>query len=241
MRASGQRRKTIESHRNKLRICDLIPADRPREKMARCGPGSLTESELLAVVLRTGSDSKSALDVARDLLQDAGGLDGVAKMTVGELVRVRGIGTTKALELQAVFEIGRRRHASAQGLFPVVHSPEDVARRMGPHLCDLQQEVFIVLSLDGKNSVRRETELSRGTLNASIVHPREVFKVAIDERAAAIIVVHNHPSGNPEPSPEDVEITRQLAETGRVVGIPLRDHIIIAGNRHSSLAELGLL
>jgi DNA repair protein RadC len=209
--------------------------------MARCGPTSLTETELLAIVLRTGSGSSSALDLARDLLMHAGSLNGVAKMSVGELVRVKGIGTTKALELQAVFELGRRRGVSDQFISPVVHSPEDVAHRMVPRLSDLQQEVFIVLSLDGKNAVRRETELSRGTLNASIVHPREVFKIAIDDRAAAIIVVHNHPSGNPQPSSEDIEITRQLAETGQVVGIPVRDHIIIAGSRYTSLAELGFL
>jgi DNA repair protein RadC len=165
----------------------------------------------------------------------------IGAMTAGELMRVRGIGAAKAAELLAAFEIGRRAQAMRSPASIVIRTPEDVARRMIPMLRDRPIEVFTLIVLDAKNAVKCDLELSAGTLNASLVHPREVFKAAIDRMAASVIVVHNHPSGNPEPSREDIEVTRQLAEAGRIVGIPLHDHIIVAGDRYTSLAERGLL
>jgi DNA repair protein RadC len=156
-------------------------------------------------------------------------------------MRIRGIGPAKAVELIAAFEIGRRMQAEPDEVRPIIRSPEDVARHMVPLLRDRTNEAFFVLLLDAKNALRSKVEITSGTLNASLVHPREVYKVAIDQRAASIIVVHNHPSGNPDPSREDTEVTRQLAEAGRIVGIPLHDHLIVAGDRFTSLAEKGLL
>ncbi|MCC6395914.1 MAG: DNA repair protein RadC [Bacteroidetes bacterium] len=220
----------------------LWPVDeRPREKLLRQGIHTLSDAELLALILRTGSSESSALDLARTLLVRERSLRTIGSRTPGELMRQKGIGPAKALELLAAFEIGRRAQAEQEEVRPVFRSPEDVARRMVPLLRDRKTEVFYVLVMDAKNALKIDVELSVGTLNASLVHPREVYKVAIDNGAAAIIVVHNHPSGNPEPSNEDVEITRQLAEAGKIIGIPLHDHMIVAGDRSTSLAERGLL
>jgi DNA repair protein RadC len=215
--------------------------ERPREKLLGKGPSALTEVELLALVLRTGTGNSTALDLAREVLSSGRSLRVLGTRTPGELMRIRGIGPAKAVELIAAFEIGRRAQAEPDEEWPIIHSPEDVARYMVPLLRDRTNEVFFVLLLDSKNALRSKVEITSGTLNASLVHPREVYKVAIDQRAASIIVVHNHPSGNPDPSREDTEVTRQLAEAGRIVGIPLLDHLIVAGDRFTSLAEKGLL
>jgi len=222
-------------------IKDWPAGERPREKMLRAGANVLSDAELLALVLRTGGGGLTALDLARGLMGGGRSLRDIGTMTAGELMRVRGIGAAKAVELLAAFEIGRRVQAMRGPASAVIRTPEDVACRMIPLLRDRPIEVFTLLVLDAKNAVKCDLELSAGTLNASLVHPREVFKAAIDRMAASVIVVHNHPSGNPEPSREDIEVTRQLAEAGRIVGIPLHDHIIVAGDRYTSLAERGLL
>jgi DNA repair protein RadC len=216
-----------------------LPADeRPREKLLNHGPASLTDSELLALLIRAGTGGLSALDLARSILTEHRTLREIAARSPQELMRVKGVGEVKALGLVAAFEIGRRaQRMSAERV--VVRSPDDVAALMIPRLRDAMTEMFFVMILDSQNGFVRDVVLSSGTLNASLVHPREVYKAAIDHRAASIIVVHNHPSGNREPSREDLEITRQLVEAGKIVGIPLHDHIIIAGNAHTSLAERG--
>ena len=215
--------------------------ERPRERLFHSGPGTLTAAELLAILLRTGTRTKNALEVAHLVLESARTLRELGRASPCSLMRLAGIGRVKAAEIIAALEIGRRVQAADDDDYPVVRTPQDVARRMIPALRDREHEVFIVLILDAKNGLRREVEVSRGTLTASLVHPREVFRAAIEWLAASIIAVHNHPSGNPEPSREDLEITRQLAETGKVVGIPLHDHIIVAGSRYTSLAERGLV
>jgi len=222
-------------------IREWLPDDRPREKLLLRGPQALTEAELLALLLRSGTAGRTALDVSRNMLRDAGSLRGLAARSAREMMRIHGVGPAKAAELAAAFEVGRRIEAGGGSRRPVVSGPSDVARIMVPALRDQKQEVFHVLVLDSSNAVSANVELSRGTLNASLVHPREVFKVAIDHRAAAIVVVHNHPSGNPEPSPEDLSITRQLAEAGKLLGIPLHDHVIVAESAWTSLAERGVL
>jgi DNA repair protein RadC len=215
--------------------------ERPREKMLRMGPAALSETELLALLLRTGTGQASAIDLAHSVLSHGTSLRSLGTRTPGELMRIRGIGPAKAVELIAAFEIGRRMQAEPEEERPIIRSPEDAARCIVPILRDRTNEVFFVLLLDSKNALKMKVEVTSGTLNASLVHPREVFKIAIDNRAASIIVVHNHPSGNPDPSREDVEITKQLSEAGRIVGIPLHDHLIVAGDRFTSLAEKGLL
>lgn len=223
------------------RIKDWPQDDRPREKLLRHGPVALSDAELLAIIIRTGSRGKSALDLARTVLSGEKNLRSIGGRSVRELMRLKGIGMAKAVELIAVFEIGRRAQAGNAEEKVIIRSPEDVARRMLPKLRDRNQEGFHVLVLDSKNGLKVESELSRGILNASLVHPREVFKVAIDNMGASVIVVHNHPSGNPEPSKEDMDITRQLADAGKILGIPLHDHVIIAGDGYTSFAERGLL
>ena len=222
-------------------IREWLPDDRPREKLLLRGPQTLTEAELLALVLRSGTKGRSALDVARSILRDVGSLSMLAVRSAREMMRMHGVGPAKAAELAAAFEIGRRVEAGGEDRRTVVKGPADVARIMVPALRDRHQEVFHVLALDSSNAVTANIELSRGTLNASLVHPREVFKAAIDHRAAAIVVVHNHPSGNPEPSPEDLAITRQLADAGKLLGIPVHDHVIVAASAWTSLAERGIL
>ena len=223
------------------RIKDWPAAERPREKLLRNGPQALTDAELLAILIRAGNGTQNALDLARQLLAGATTLRAIGGRNAEELMRLKGIGEAKAVELLAAIEIGRRVAAAVEESRPAIRGPEDAARIMIPRLRDHTHEVFYVLVLDAQNRLKRDVELSRGTLNASLVHPREVYKIAIDNLAASIIAVHNHPSGNPEPSREDIEITRQLAEAGKIVGVPLHDHIIVAGDRFTSCAERGLI
>ena len=231
----------MRSRRNSAPIPSWPRGEKPREKLLRRGIHTLSDAELVALILRTGTGDCTALDLARSLLVREQSLRSIGKRTPAELMRQRGIGPAKALELLAAFEIGRRAQAECERERPIFRSPEDVARRMVPLLRDRTTEVFYVLVMDAKNALKIDVELSIGTLNASLVHPREVYKVAIDNGAAAIIVVHNHPSGNPEPSTDDIDITRQLAEAGKIIGIPLHDHLIVAGEQYTSHAERGLL
>jgi DNA repair protein RadC len=205
------------------------------------GPGALSDTELLALLIRSGAGPRNAVDVARTMLAGGRTLRQLASSSVGELRRFPGLGVAKAAGVVAAFELGRRTQAEPARRNESVRTPDDVAARMIPRLGGLRVEVFIVLLLDTRNAVTAELELFRGTLNASLVHPREVFKAAIDALAAGIIAVHNHPSGDPEPSAEDIEITRQLARTGSIVGIPLHDHLIVAADRCISLASRGLV
>lgn len=216
------------------------PDERPREKLLNHGAKVLSDSELLAILLGSGHGADNAVDLARRILTDSGSLRRAASKNPEELIRIKGIGRAKAVALVAAFELGRRVQGETMEEVAIIRSPGDVAAVMIPRLRDASCEKFHVLILDSKNGLIRNVELTSGTLNASLVHPREVFKTAIDHRAASVIVVHNHPSGNKEPSREDLEITRQLAETGKIVGIPLHDHIIIAGNDYTSLAERGI-
>jgi DNA repair protein RadC len=220
-------------------IKKLPPEERPREKLLSQGSKALADSELLALLIRAGIGGCSSLELARVILAEHRTLRQLAARSPEELMRIRGIGRAKSVELVAAFEIGRRAQRDPPEEKTIIRSPDDAARLMIPRMRDATTEIFSVVILDSQNGFVREVELSSGTLNASLVHPREVYKAAIDYRAASIIVVHNHPSGNREPSREDIEITRQLAEAGKIVGIPLHDHIIIAGNHHTSLAERG--
>lgn len=224
-----------------FRVRDLPRDEWPREKLFRLGSAVLTDAELLASILRSGSGGMSALDLGRDLLRRYGSLGGIARAAPAELLRIRGLGAAKVAGLSAALEISRRRAAERDDVCEQVAGPEEVARQLVPRLRDLPWEVFILAILDARNGLRKQIEISRGTLTASLVHPREVFKAAVDERAAAIIVAHNHPSGNPEPSREDIELTRQLSECGKILGIPLHDHIIVSGEHFTSMAARGLL
>jgi DNA repair protein RadC len=223
------------------RLADLPSGEQPRERALRFGLSVLSDAEVIALLLRTGTETESALELSRALLAWAGSLHGLASKSLAELIRRKGVGGAKAGSLVAGIELGRRLQSGTSSDHPTLSTPADVARRVIPLLRDRLQEIFLVLVLDAKNGVKVEIELTRGTLNASLVHPREVFKTAIDHLGSSVIVCHNHPSGNPEPSREDIEITRQLAEAGRILGIPLHDHVIVGGNAFRSMAELGFL
>lgn len=205
------------------------------------GVADLSETELLAVVLRHGVKGSTAVDLSRTLIDEFGGLARLASRNVREIGRIRGMGLAKSVAVVAAFELGRRAAAATGGGKTSISSPRDVVRVYGPALRHLKQELFKVILLDSANHFLRDVTISTGILNSSLVHPREVFQPAILEPAAGIILLHNHPSGNPDPSGEDIRITRQLSDAGRILGIPVHDHIIIAGHESTSFAERGLL
>ncbi len=221
-------------------------SDRPREKLLARGPGTLSDAELVGLVFgsgtRVGGRSVSAVELGQALLRAYGSLSKLARRDANQVAQAtKGVGPAKAAQLAAVFEIGRRVEAAPPEDRVQVRSPADVAAAYGPRLRDLPREVFVVLHLNTANVVTAEYTLTTGGLAASIVEPRQVFERAILEHAASIVCLHNHPSGNPEPSRQDVSITKQLTEAGRVLGIPVHDHVIIAGRGFTSLAERGLM
>ena len=217
-------------------------ADRPRERLWALGPAALTTAELLAILLGTGGGGADVLEVAGRLLDvGEGSLRRLARRPGAELVRSQGIGPTKAARLLAAFELGARLAREERPPVLRIREPEDVARLFQSRLRDLQVEEFHLLALDSQSQVLREVLVTRGLLNSSLVHPREVFRAAIAEAAAGIIVVHNHPSGDPTPSAEDRAVTQQLLAAGRLLDLPLYDHVIIAGDRFVSFATAGLL
>ncbi|MFA7288336.1 MAG: DNA repair protein RadC [Melioribacteraceae bacterium] len=210
----------------------------PREKLALRGPQSLTNEELIAIILRTGMKGKDVLDVAHELLSEFGSLKNLASQSVESILRVPGIGPEKASTLVASFELNLRIRQEIESNKKIkVTSPKIIAEYFIPYFRDKQKEQFLVVTLNSANIMERFNIISEGSLNTSIVHPREVFKTAIDNRAANIILIHNHPSGNPEPSKEDIEITKKLVESGRILDIKIFDHIIIAGNFYVSFVE----
>lgn len=215
--------------------------ERPREKLLRFGPQVLSDAELLAILIESGTGGITAVDLAKRLLVEHQNLAELASKGVAELTRMKGIGLARGARILASFEVGRRIEAGNQKREKRLNSPEDVVNLFSPKLRDLKKEVFKILLLDGGNKIIRDVTISQGTLNASIVHPREVFKPAVDYLAAGIILLHNHPSGEMSPSKEDRAITSQLIKASGVMGIPILDHIIIAGHRYFSFAKEGLL
>jgi DNA repair protein RadC len=218
-------------------------SDRPREKLLTHGPAALSETELLAIVLRNGTAStgKSAVDCARDLLERFKGLKGIDEAATRELITVEGIGPAKAAEIKASLEIARRLGPPKWGDGEPLRSAEDVFCHFHPRLSREKHEMFYVVLLTNKNRKIREVKISEGSLTASLVHPREVYNPVIRESAAAVIFVHNHPSGDPAPSPEDLEITRRLKEVGEVMGVRVLDHVVIGHERYFSFSDRGLL
>lgn len=225
-----------------LPVSTIPEADRPRERLWSLGPAALTTAELLAIVLGTGGGGQDVLELARQLLDVSdGSLRRLAQRPSAELLQSPGIGLTKAARLVAAFELGARVSREQRPRVQRIRDPEDVLRLFGPRLRDLQVEEFHLLALDSQSQVLREVLITRGLLNSSLVHPREVFRAAIAEAAAGIIVVHNHPSGDPTPSAEDRAATKQLCSAGRLLDVPVYDHVIIAGDRFVSFATAGLL
>jgi len=225
-----------------LLISETPSPDRPRERLLALGPGALTTVELLAILIGTGRAGASAPDVAAALLSGGGpGLAQLARRTAAELAAVPGVGHAKAARIAAGLELGRRLQEEGRPERTRIRSPADVYRWFAPRLADLVAEEFHVLALDSQSGILRDLLVTRGILNSSLVHPREVFRGAIAEAAAGIIVVHNHPSGDPAPSADDRAVTRQLVEAGKVLDLPVYDHVIVGSRGYLSFAEAGLL
>ena len=241
MGKTGSEDKVKEVSYYHTRIKDWPESERPREKLLKRGVDALSDAELLAILIGSGTGKVTAVDLAKRLLVEHKSLRELAGMSVADLQKFKGIGSARAVSIISAFELGRRLHTREDEKLGAVKSPDDVAGRYIPKLRDLKKEIFYVLLLNSANVIIKEVELTRGTLNASLVHPREVFKAAIDGLAASIILVHNHPSGNRTPSSEDIALTKQIVEAGKVVGIPVHDHIIVAGGSYTSFAEENLL
>ncbi len=219
-----------------------LPADeRPREKMKERGAQALGNSELLAILLRTGNFQESALRIAENLLDRQGGLAGFGNATLEEFEQVKGVGEAKAITVMAAIELGRRVTTLAPVERPIIRTPDDVAALLMPRFRYETKESFIAILLSTKNHVLKTPVISVGSLNASIVHPRELFREAINASAAAVILAHNHPSGDPAPSPEDVSLTRKLVDAGKLLDIPVLDHIVLGDGKYISFKEKGIL
>lgn len=223
-------------------IKDLPMSERPRERLEKFGAESLSNEELIAIIIRTGSRTDSAIELSRRVLSlDNRGLGYLRDTTLQELMAVKGIGKCKGAQILAAIEIGKRLSYGKALLKVKITDPSTIANLYMDEMRYLQKEYFKIALLDTKNQIILTEEISVGTLNASIVHPRDVFKVAIKRNANAIILIHNHPSGDPIPSNEDINITNRLIDVGKLVGIKVLDHIIIGDNRYISLKEKKLI
>lgn len=228
------------SSRKNFTIKELPITERPREKLYEYGPKALSNDELLAIIIRTGNKEDTAIDLARRLLsRDNRGLVFLRDTTLQELIETKGIGKCKAAQILAAIEIGKRINYLDALDKVKINEPSTIANLYMDEMRYLQKEHFRVVLLDTKNQIIVAEEISVGTLNASIVHPRDVFKAAIKRNANSIILIHNHPSGDPTPSNEDINITNRLLEAGNLIGIRVLDHIIIGDNKYISLKEKG--
>lgn len=216
-------------------------SERPRERLLRDGPEALSDAQLLAILLRVGRQDSSAVEVAMELLQELDGLRGLSNRSVEELCRISGIGPAKAAQVKAAVELGKRVLAAPLSSGTMIRSSADLFRHYYPLMRDLRREVFTVVLLDAKHAIIRDATVSAGSLTASLVHPREVFNLAVRESAAAVIFVHNHPSGDPTPSEEDRALTARLVAAGDVLGIQVLDHLIVGDGRYTSFADEGWL
>ncbi|MGG5254896.1 RadC family protein [Neobacillus sp. SM06] len=224
---------------NTLMIRDFPQDERPRERFIQQGPQSLSNHELIAILLRTGTKDESVLQLSNRLLSHFEGLRQLKSATLEEITAIKGIGSAKAIQVLAAIEIGRRVTSLTFADRYVIRSPEDGAKYVMDEMRFLSQEHFVCLYLNTKNQVLHKHTVFIGSLNASIVHPREVYREALKRSAASIICLHNHPSGDPTPSREDIEVTRRLSESGKIIGVDLLDHLIIGENKFVSLKEKG--
>lgn len=226
-----------------IMVRDLPFDERPREKLMTSGVACLSNVELLAILLRTGTKEHSVLRVAEQVLaryKDIG-ITAMMNMSVTELAAVHGVGAVKAATVLAALELGRRISQKAAEKVEIVHGPEDAAHYAMPRFRFEQREHFAVMLLNTKNHILGLTDVSVGSLSASVVHPREVFRAALRYAAAAMILIHNHPSGDPSPSQEDISVTQRLVRAGKIMDVPVLDHIILGDGRFTSLKEKGML
>ena len=215
--------------------------ERPRERLLREGPESLSDAQLLAILLRIGRADSTAVEVAMELLQQLDGLKGFSNRGIDELCSIPGIGPAKAAQIKAAIELGKRALSTPLTTGTRIGASHDLFQHYYPLLRDLRHEVFKTVLLDAKHCILRDATVSEGSLTLSIVHPREVFNLAVRESAAAVIFLHNHPSGDPQPSEEDKMLTRRLVSAGDLLGIQVLDHLIIGDGKYVSFADQGLL
>lgn len=223
------------------KVKDWPENERPRERLVRYGAESLSDAQLLAIILRTGGGGKGVMDLAIEILDKSRGLRNIDTASIFELRKFPGLGTAKIAQLKAAFELGKRLMSESICGNSVFSSSHSVYSYFAPRFKNLKKETFMCLLLDAKNRLIKDTEVSVGTLTNSLVHPREAFKEAVRESAASVIFAHNHPSGDPEPSKDDMVVTEKLKSAGDVVGINVLDHVIIGDGRYVSLKEKGIL
>ena len=226
---------------SRLKVTALPSDARPRERLRNAGPGALGTTELLAVLLGTGMRGRGVVPVAESLLSTFGSLQELSRAPLEEIDRVGGVGPAKAAAILAAFELGRRATHPVGGDRYAIRAPEDAVRLLAPHMAPLDREHFRAILLNTKHEVLAVVEVAIGSLDSAPIHPREVFKEAVRRSAAAVIVAHNHPSGNPEPSGDDLAMTERLRAAGRIVGIDVLDHLIIGHGRCVSLRERGVM
>ncbi|GIP61491.1 UPF0758 protein YsxA [Virgibacillus pantothenticus] len=224
-----------------IMIKDVPKDDRPRERLLKNGPAHVSNAELLAIILGSGTREESVISLANRLLMHFEGLKLLNDATIEELTAIKGIGTAKGVLILAAMELGKRMNGFQPEERYVIRSPEDGAGYVMEELRSLNQEHFVALFLNTKNQIIHRQTIFIGSLNASIVHPREVYREAVKRSAASVIVAHNHPSGDPTPSQEDIHVTRRLVESGKMIGIELIDHLIIGNRNYVSLKEKGYL
>ncbi|WP_236838738.1 RadC family protein [Caldalkalibacillus salinus] len=231
---------SVKEQPQRMMVRDYPSEERPRERMIKEGASRLNNQELLAILLRTGTKNESVFALASRILNDLGNIRRLNEISVQELMSIKGIGEAKAVQIQAGVELGRRV-AQRQAALKTIRSPHDVADYLIEKIALEQQEIFYCLYLNTKNEVVYEKPVFVGSLNASIVHPREVYKEAVKWSACSIIVAHNHPSGDPTPSQEDIRVTQRLVESGNILGIECLDHLIIGDGQYLSLKEKGYI
>ncbi len=224
-----------------ITIKELPEEERPREKMIKFGADRVSNAELLAIIIRTGSRRDSAIALAEKILSKAESLRELPLLTVEELMELNGVGLAKGVQIKAALELGRRMASSIRQEIKGVSSPKDVAEYLMEEMRYYQKEYFKVILLNTKNQIISTELISIGSLNSSIVHPREIFSVAVKKVSAAVILVHNHPSGDPTPSREDIEVTKRIVQAGEIIGISVLDHMIIGEGRYYSFREGGLI
>jgi DNA repair protein RadC len=225
----------------KLTIKDMPLEERPRERMNVIGAGKMSNAELIAILLRTGYHEETAIRLAERVISQAGGLRYLPDYTLEELQEIKGIGLAKAVQIQAALELGRRMSSTLRPENFLLSSPQEVASFLMEEMRYYRKEYFKIILLNTKNHIISVEDISIGSLNSSIVHPREIFNLPVKKSAASIILVHNHPSGDPTPSREDLEVTKRLVEAGNLLGINVLDHIIVGEGKFLSFKEKGLI
>jgi DNA repair protein RadC len=219
---------------------EMPATEQPRERLHSLGPAALSDAELLAILLRTGVTGRTVLDLARDLLIAHGGLQGLLRANTAELTREHGMGPAKAAQVKAALELGRRLLLAAPDERLQIRSPEDVAALLMVEMGSLDQEQLRVILLDTRHQIVRQVLVYQGNVSTSLVRVGELFREAVRENAAAVLIVHNHPSGDPTPSPEDVAVTKEIVQAGRLLSIEVLDHLVVGRQRYVSMKERGV-